>query len=75
MTPGSVGDLIARWVRPEIRGLGAYHVPDASGLIKLDAMENPYTWPEELRREWLTLLQHVDVNLSLIHISEPTRLC
>jgi histidinol-phosphate aminotransferase len=54
--------LIARWVRPEIRGLGAYHVPDASGLIKLDAMENPYTWPEALRREWLTLLQHVDVN-------------
>lgn len=55
-------DLIARWVRPEIQALSAYHVPDSSGLIKLDAMENPYTWPEALRREWLELLHHTDVN-------------
>ncbi len=40
--------------RPEIRALSAYHVADASGLIKLDAMENPYTWPDSLRREWLS---------------------
>jgi histidinol-phosphate aminotransferase len=50
------------WVRPEIRALAAYQVPDASGLIKLDAMENPYTWPDELRREWLERLRGVDVN-------------
>ncbi len=31
-------------------------------MIKLDAMENPYTWPEELRREWLELLAGVAVN-------------
>jgi histidinol-phosphate aminotransferase len=31
-------------------------------LIKLDAMENPYTWPEALRREWLEMLLEVDVN-------------
>ena len=49
-------DAIARWVRPEIRALSAYHVPDSTGLIKLDAMENPYTWPEDLRREWLELI-------------------
>jgi histidinol-phosphate aminotransferase len=55
-------DLISRWVRPEIRALRAYHVPDATGLIKLDAMENPYTWPDPLRREWAELLQRVDVN-------------
>jgi histidinol-phosphate aminotransferase len=54
--------LVERWVRPEIRELSAYHVPDASGLIKLDAMENPYTWPDELRAEWLQLLRTVDVN-------------
>ena len=35
-------DLVAKLVRPEIRALRAYHVPDAAGLIKLDAMENPY---------------------------------
>jgi len=55
-------DRTGAWVRPEIRALSAYHVPDSRGLIKLDAMENPYTWPERLRREWLERLQRVDVN-------------
>ncbi|GAB4507615.1 MAG: histidinol-phosphate transaminase [Sulfuricaulis sp.] len=40
----------------------AYHVPDATGLIKLDAMENPYSWPEAVRREWLDTLQQVALN-------------
>ncbi len=51
-----------RWIRPEIQELSAYQVADASGLIKLDAMENPYTWPEDLRREWLSVLHKIDVN-------------
>lgn len=29
----------------------AYAVPSAEGLVKLDAMENPYSLPEALRRE------------------------
>ena len=41
----SLNDLVSHWVRPEIRALQAYHVQPAQGLIKLDAMENPYTWP------------------------------
>jgi histidinol-phosphate aminotransferase len=57
-----VQQLVDRLIRPEIRGLDAYQVPDASGLIKLDAMENPYAWPAELRREWLEILRGVDVN-------------
>ena len=44
--------LVQHWVRPEIRELSAYHVQNPAGLVKLDAMENPYTWPEELRDEW-----------------------
>jgi histidinol-phosphate aminotransferase len=55
-------DLIDRLVRPEIRQLKAYHVPEASGLIKLDAMENPFPWPQELRQEWMDLLREVQVN-------------
>jgi histidinol-phosphate aminotransferase len=55
-------ELIERLVRPEIRALQAYHVPDATGLIKLDAMENPYPWPEELRRRWLDALYDVQHN-------------
>lgn len=43
--------LLERVVRPEIRALRAYHVPDSSGMVKLDAMENPYPLPEALRRE------------------------
>jgi histidinol-phosphate aminotransferase len=54
--------LIERLVRPEVRELKAYHVPDAIGLIKLDAMENPYPWPGDLRDEWLDLLREVAVN-------------
>lgn len=38
-------------VRDDVRALAAYHVPDATGLVKLDAMENPYTLPPELQRE------------------------
>src|ERR1043166_1547250 len=42
---------IAATVRQAARALTAYHVPDASGMIKLDAMENPYRLPPQLRRE------------------------
>ncbi|NNJ92413.1 MAG: histidinol-phosphate transaminase [Gammaproteobacteria bacterium] len=50
------------WIRQAIRDLSAYHVADASGMIKLDAMENPYVWPDELRQQWKELLVHTDVN-------------
>ncbi len=57
-----IDTLVSHWVRPEIRSLAAYHVQSATGLIKLDAMENPYTWPEELRDSWVELLRSTDVN-------------
>lgn len=38
-------------VRPEIAEMAAYHVADASGLIKLDAMENPHELPASLKAE------------------------
>jgi len=53
---------IDRWIRPEIRELIPYHVPDSNDLIKLDAMENPYTWPEPLVDEWLEVLRKVSFN-------------
>ncbi|MFN2349098.1 MAG: histidinol-phosphate transaminase [Thioalkalivibrio sp.] len=54
--------LVGQWVRPRIRALAAYHVPDASGLVKLDAMENPYHWPPELVDAWLEQLRSVELN-------------
>lgn len=58
----AIDSLVARWVRPEIRALSAYQVQSAAGLIKLDAMENPYTWPAELRDDWVALLRETNVN-------------
>jgi len=55
-------DKINRLVRPAIRALSSYHVPPAAGLVKLDAMENPWPWPEALRQDWLQRLQQVELN-------------
>ena len=38
-------------VRPKIRALKAYPVAKAPGMIKLDAMENPYSLPPALQAE------------------------
>jgi histidinol-phosphate aminotransferase len=53
---------LLEWIRPEIRALSAYHVPDAADLIKLDAMENPYPWPGELVDDWLQVLRSTSLN-------------
>ncbi|MDX5409594.1 MAG: aminotransferase class I/II-fold pyridoxal phosphate-dependent enzyme, partial [Thauera sp.] len=53
---------IEHWVRDEIRALSAYHVPDPGECIKLDAMENPYRWPDELITAWLERLRGVSLN-------------
>jgi len=50
------------WIRPEILALQAYHVPNAVGYIKLDAMENPYRWDEATREAWLAILHEVAIN-------------
>ena len=39
---------IAATVRADVQVLERYHVPDARGYVKLDAMENPYPLPAEL---------------------------
>ena len=37
-------------IRADIQALKAYPVPSSAGLIKLDAMENPYLLPEAVRQ-------------------------
>ncbi|MBI3562705.1 MAG: histidinol-phosphate transaminase [Gammaproteobacteria bacterium] len=49
-------------IRANIRALSAYHVPPATGMIKLDAMENPYRWPVPMQDQWLALLREVELN-------------
>lgn len=49
-------------IRNDIKSLSAYHVPDSSGLIKLDAMENPFSMPADLREKWADTLSKVEIN-------------
>jgi histidinol-phosphate aminotransferase len=59
---GIILKLVERIIRPEIRALSAYHVPDASGLVKLEAMENPYALSAELQRGLAERLAQVALN-------------
>jgi histidinol-phosphate aminotransferase len=58
----NIDELIGAWIRPQIRELTSYHVPDPGECVKLDAMENPYAWPPELVEQWLARLRQVQVN-------------
>jgi histidinol-phosphate aminotransferase len=49
-------------IRDEIRALTAYHVPDATGMVKLDAMENPYPLPPILREKLARLVETAPLN-------------
>ena len=57
-----IAKLIDNAIRADVRAIGSYHVPDASGYIKLDSMENPYQLPEELRAELGTRLAEAALN-------------
>ena len=48
--------------RPDVLAMHAYHVQDAAGYIKLDAMENPFTLPSELQAELGQRLGRVALN-------------
>ncbi|MCC6534042.1 MAG: histidinol-phosphate transaminase [Burkholderiales bacterium] len=49
VSPADLDARIARVVRDDIRALAGYRVADASGMIKLDAMENPFGLPGDVR--------------------------
>lgn len=49
-------------VREEILALSAYHVAPATGMVKLDAMENPYRLPEGLRDEVARMVSTLGIN-------------
>lgn len=57
-----ISNKVDRLVRAEIRALKAYAVPSAEGLVKLDAMENPYGWPPAMVDAWLEALRGVVLN-------------
>jgi len=54
--------LISNVIRPEILKQLPYHVPNANGMVKLDAMENPYELPESLKPAFGAHLANVALN-------------
>jgi len=49
-------------IRDEIRALTAYHVPDSAGMVKLDAMENPFRLPRDLRNAIARRVEEAEIN-------------
>ena len=58
LTPGRY----ARVIRQDVRSMHAYAIQQSEGLVKLDAMENPYRLPEALQRELGRRLGAVAIN-------------
>ncbi len=53
---------VKKLIRQEIQDLSAYPVPNSEGMIKLDAMENPYTWPAVAKETWAEMLKTLPIN-------------
>lgn len=60
--PSPADELVARVVRPDVLEMASYHVPPSTGVVKLDAMENPYRLPEAMRGELAKRLADVALN-------------
>jgi histidinol-phosphate aminotransferase len=60
--PALVAARVRATVRAEIRALTAYPVAKAEGLIKLDAMENPYGLTAQLRAKVAAAVANVPLN-------------
>ncbi len=58
----SSGATPDRLLRQEVLDLHAYPVPNNSGMVKLDAMENPYLLPPQLRDEIARLVADAAIN-------------
>ncbi|MGR8981299.1 MAG: histidinol-phosphate transaminase [Gammaproteobacteria bacterium] len=55
-------DLASAVFRKEVLAMSAYKVMNAAGMIKLDAMENPYSWPDDIKNRWLETLKDCSLN-------------
>jgi histidinol-phosphate aminotransferase len=59
---GEASARFARVIRQDVRSMHAYAIQPAAGLVKLDAMENPFRLPEALQRELGQRLGAVAIN-------------
>jgi histidinol-phosphate aminotransferase len=58
----SLQDRIQRTIRQDVQSMHAYAIQPSAGLVKLDAMENPFRLPAALQRELGERLGAVAIN-------------
>lgn len=55
-------NMLAKLIRPDIQALSAYSIPQPGNMTKLDAMENPYGWPQSLADKLHDQLKQAHIN-------------
>ncbi len=58
----TLAERIARTIRQDVRSMHAYAIQPSAGLVKLDAMENPFRLPPALQHELGERLARVAIN-------------
>jgi histidinol-phosphate aminotransferase len=58
----SLAERLRVTIRQDVQSMHAYAIQPSAGLIKLDAMENPFTLPPALQRELGERLSRVAIN-------------
>ena len=59
---GTLDDRLKKVVRQDIQSMHAYAIQPSAGLVKLDAMENPFRLPERLQQALGERLGRVAIN-------------
>lgn len=62
LSPTAPAERLQRTIRADVRAMHAYAVQDAAGMIKLDAMENPFRLDAPLREALGRRLAEVELN-------------
>lgn len=58
----SLAERLQKVIRQDVQSMHAYAIQPSAGLVKLDAMENPFRLPPELQRELGERLGRVAIN-------------
>jgi histidinol-phosphate aminotransferase len=58
----TLDERLRKTIRQDIQSMHAYAIQNSAGLVKLDAMENPFRLPEHLQRELGERLGRVAIN-------------
>ncbi|MBX3625726.1 MAG: histidinol-phosphate transaminase [Rhizobacter sp.] len=60
--PSKLESVIARFIRQDVQSMHGYAIQPSAGMVKLDAMENPFRLPPALRAQLGERLAEVAIN-------------